>query len=407
MDKRVYWVHLQQCAGYAAELKGFIEKYKTAENFYKLGAEEWKKCGIKGIARRASKNLNDKDINESQKIVDFCDEHSIYIITPEDKRYPGNLLNIKDFPCVLYVRGNAECLNKGLRIAVIGSRDPTIYGERSATKIVQQLSKEKITIVSGGAIGIDSVAHKTAIFNDCDTILVMGCGHGTNYLPENARLRKAVSRKGALVTEYPPYTAVERFTFPQRNRIISGMSEGVVIIEAAEKSGTFSTARHAVKQNRDVFVLPGDIHSDAFAGSNKLIAENGAKAVFSASNILKTYGYEVSDDKIGSVSDEPFENIDVKMPKEKKKKNNKKSDASRDDEKITSKIENNVNFDVESVSKNAQIVYNIMSDGVCLLDDITRKSALEVRKVLTALVELQMVQAIEMTAPNKYIIKSQ
>ena len=406
MDKRVYWVHLQRCLKDCAVLEGFMEKYGSAENFCNLGPDEWKICGIKGITRRTIEKLNSEKVEKSEEIVKFCDEHSIHIITPEDERYPKKLFGIKDFPCVLYVRGDASCLDSGLSIAVIGSRTPCVYGENAAKKIVKGLAENGVTVVSGGALGIDSISHKAAMKNGTKTVLVLGHGHGHKYLTENAQMRKNVSLNGALVSEYPPFTPVSKQSFPHRNRIISGMSDGVVIIEAAVRSGTFSTAKHAVKQNRKLFVLPGDIESGNFEGSNKLITE-GAKPVFSSADILESYGFKESREKILIKTNDPFKKIESPSDEGKKAKTKKKkhSDENKEENK-QEKIENNVNFNPESVSKNAQIVYNIMSDGVCELDEITRESSLEVRKVLTALVELEMVGVAEMTAPNRYEIKT-
>lgn len=405
MDKRVYWVHLQKCIGDNAVLEGFVEKYGSAEAFYSMGPEEWKKSTIKAITRKVCEKLQSVAIAECEEIVSFCDKHSIHIITPDDERYPKNLLKIKNFPCVLYVRGDASCLNSELSVAVIGSRTPCVYGENAAKKIVKGLAEKKITVVSGGALGVDSIAHKAAMENGTKTILVLGHGHGYRYLPENSQMRKSVTLNGAVISEYPPYTPVHQGSFPQRNRIISGMSDGVVIIEAAERSGTFSTARHASKQGRPLFVLPGDIDSGNFEGSNQLITE-GAKAVFSGTDILEDFGIHADREKILTKNNTPF--VKIKEPsmegKGRRTKEKKKSEEKK--EKIQPKIENNVKFDVQGVSKNAQIVYNIMSDGVSELDDITRKSALEIRKVLTALVELEMSGGVCMTAPNKYEIKS-
>ena len=409
LDKRVYWVHLQRCLNECAVLEGFMEKYGSAEAFYNLGPDEWKNCVIKGIARKANEKLNSESLDKSEDIVRFCDEHSIHIITPEDERYPQKLLSIKDFPCVLYVRGDASCLNADLSLAVIGSRTPCVYGEAAARKIVEGISRKGVTVVSGGALGIDSIAHKTAIKNGGKTILVLGHGHGYKYLAENAPMRKNVSLNGAIISEYPPYTPVGAHTFPHRNRIISGMSEGVVIIEAAERSGTFSTARYAVKQNRKLFVLPGDIESGNFEGSNKLITE-GAKPVFSSADVLESFGLKDERKKILIKTNNPFDKIEVASDEGKRSKTRSKKVSDKNKEEIRQKkqekIENTVNFNPESVSKNAQMVYNILSGGVNELDEITRSSCIEVRKVLTALVELEMVGAVKMTAPNRYEINS-
>ena len=223
--------------------------------------------------------------------MELCSKHGIYIVTPDSKEFPESLKLIGKPPMVLYVRGDIECLNPKLPVAVIGSRTPCKYGEESARKIVTELVGSCAVIVSGGALGIDSVAHRSAIEAGGKTVLVMGCGHGVGYLPENSDLRKSVYHHGALVSEYPPYTSVSQGSFPLRNRIISGLSKAVVIIEAAQFSGTFSTAKYAIKQDKPLYVLPGDIDSGNFDGSNQLITE-GANPIFSAYDIPSSLGIE-------------------------------------------------------------------------------------------------------------------
>ena len=268
MDERYYWLWLQYAVKPAAKLKDFYLQYQTAKNFYEADPDEWESFFEKKTS--VFKRCKEKSPEDFAEIVDFCDKHSLVILTPESEYYPRRLLDIDNFPAVLFVRGDYKCLSEGVPFGVIGSRTPCVYGETSARDIVTGLSKNGSLIVSGGALGIDSVAHKAALEAGGKTVLIMGCGHGYGYLPENSELRKAVAKQGALVSEYPPFTPVERNTFPQRNRIISGMSDAVIIVEAAEYSGTFSTANHAKKQKRKLLVLPGDIKSGCFDGSNQI-----------------------------------------------------------------------------------------------------------------------------------------
>ena len=264
MDERLYWLWLQNILKPGEKTKSFLEKYSSASDFYQMGEQEWKNhfSTRKACYKRAAK----KSPEDFSEIVSFCDNHSLRIVTPDSEYYPKNLLDIDNYPLVLFVRGDVECLNSEISFGVIGSRTPSVYGENAAKDITARLSESGALIVSGGALGIDSVAHKAALEAGGKTVLVMGCGHGYDYLRENADLRKSVTRQGAVISEYPPFSPVTPGSFPLRNRIISGMSRAVVIVEAADRSGTFSTANHAKRQDRSIFVLPGDINSGNFAG---------------------------------------------------------------------------------------------------------------------------------------------
>ena len=408
----IYWLWLRECLGPCAKVKDLLTRYKDAEEFYHAGEYAWRE---EAFSRIAFDKLKSKKPEDYRKDIEFCVEHKIYILCPDDEYYPERLLEIENYPLVLYVRGDYKALKSEKSIAVIGSRTPCVYGQRAAEKIVSDLVENDYLIVSGGALGIDSVAHRAAINAGGKTVLVMGCGHGNGYLPENSPLRKLVASNGALVSEYPPYNPVTPGSFPIRNRIISALSKGVVIVEAADPSGTFNTANHALDQSRDVFVLPGDINSGNFAGSNKLITE-GAIPVFSGDDILLFYGESGSGKTEAHVKNgKAFADIDVESEfskKKVKKSSKKKADSvtkkKKEPEKIDNikeKCEKKEKNCPEGISKNATIVYNIMSDGICAVDDMSRKSGLGVRDVLVAVTELEMFGTIENYGPGKYRLK--
>ena len=409
MDKRLYWLWLQYALKPAGDTKPLLAEYGTAEKFYQAGESEWKSYfGRKIYAFRRCLQKTPEDFAE---VTEFCDKHAIHIVTPDSAYYPKNLFDIKNYPAVLFVRGDVECLDSELPFGVIGSRTPSLYGENAAKEIVASLSGYGAVTVSGGALGIDSIAHKAAIDSGGKTVLVMGCGHGYEYLRENSELRKSVTNHGACISEYAPFTPVTPETFPDRNRIISGMSKAVVIIEAAERSGTFNTANHTKKQGRKLFVLPGDINSGNFAGSNRLITE-GATAVFSGEDILVNCDLLPKAEKFkGEKTGKTFEHIEEKSPegkgqKPKPKRNKpKKAEENKQKEKNQEKAENIIKNLPAGISKNAEIVYNIMSDGINELDEIKRKSELEVRHILVALTELELLGFAEAYAPNCYRLK--
>lgn len=401
MEKEIYWIWLQQCWGYGRKTEKFSAAFPDAKSVYDASKEERKAVFAPCFNSRMEKT----DLQKAKEVYSFCKEHKIHVITPESEFYPRRLLTIEDYPLVLYARGDISVLQSELSIAVIGSRTCSAYGEEVTEKIVRGLSQNKVTVISGGALGIDSVAHKAAIENGSKTVLVMGCGHGYGYLPENSELRKAVANCGVLVTEYPPFYPVDHGSFPKRNRIISGMSDGVLVTEAAKNSGTFSTVNHAKRQGRTIFALPGDIISKKFDGSNQLIVE-GAIPVFSGEAILQKYGIEAGDSYFEK-SETPFEKIDErgktarkgKAPS-KKKKIKESEKAENKTEKITEKRKN----PPEGISKNALMVYNVMSEGICELDGITRKSGMEIGTVLAAISELEIFGVVSKSGPNTYEI---
>lgn len=401
MKSLSYWLWLQYVLGYGNKTGDILSKFSSPADIYCSDEDVLKQAGFTSAAINRTKKKKPADFEE---IIEFCAKHSLKIITPGSEHYPKKLLEIHNYPLALFVRGDYTCLC-GDNIAVIGSRTPCAYGEAAAKEIVSVLSRNNTTVVSGGALGIDSISHLSAIENGGKTVLVLGHGHGFNYLPENSELRKQVTKHGAVISEYPPFTPVSFKSFPDRNRIISGMSEGVVIVEAGKNSGTFSTANHAKKQGRGVFVVPGDITSGRFDGSNNLISE-GAIPVFSGADILsKIEGKSFSVVVPGNMEADCFNGLDTDASSSKKRRTAKKAAKSvptQEKEENKKNIPRNM---PEGISKNAQIVYNIMSNGVVFLDEITRSSGLEIRKVLVALTELEMMGAAANVGPNQYELK--
>ena len=209
------------------------------------------------------------------------------VIRINDRCYPKQLKNIYDAPKRLYVRGNKEILGN-LGIAIVGCRDNTKYGELIAKNLGYNLSKHGINIISGLAKGIDSFAHIGAIYAKGKTIAVLGNGIDTIYPKENAIIaEKIIEYGGCIISEYPPKAQIERGNFPARNRIISGLSQGVIIVEAKEKSGALITADFALEQGRDVFAVPGPINSIQSDGTNELIKQ-GAIPVTNYKDIFYT-----------------------------------------------------------------------------------------------------------------------
>jgi DNA processing protein len=216
--------------------------------------------------------------------LEFLYKNDINIITYQNELYPAKLMNIYDRPPFLYVRGN---LNKDdTNIAIVGSRLASTYGKYTTERISRELAFKGLTIVSGMARGIDSVAHRGALTAHGRTIAVLGSGLDVIYPPENKKLYADIIQNGAVISEFPLGTPPRSANFPTRNRIISGMSYGVVIVEAGEKSGSLITARLALEQGREVFAVPGSIDAAGSRGTNKLIKQ-GAKLIENTDDILE------------------------------------------------------------------------------------------------------------------------
>ena len=212
------------------------------------------------------------------------EEHGARIVTWWDDDYPSYLKEIYDPPTLLFVKGTLPSADE-ITFAVVGTRMATSYGRVATERLAGGLARHGITIVSGMARGIDGIAHRTALSNGGRTIGVLGCGLDIVYPPEHRSLYEEVAANGAIISEFPMGTTPEAHNFPQRNRLISGLSLGVLVVEAQEKSGALLTAQSALEQGRDVFAVPGNIDAQKSRGTNRLI-QQGAKLVLDIDDIL-------------------------------------------------------------------------------------------------------------------------
>lgn len=230
--------------------------------------------------------------------------------TLSPNEFPALLKEIPDPPETLYLEG-ASIPEDLTRIAVVGSRKYTDYGRRATEKIIRELAPYKVAIVSGCALGIDSVAHQAAIQNNMYTVGIPGSGldRSVFYPRSNYFLKEAILQSGgSLLSEFEPLQPATKWTFPQRNRIMAGMSEAVLVVEAAERSGTLITARLGLEYNREVFVVPGSIFSETSAGSNRLIRD-GASPVLSGQDIIEELGLVKKEETEGKNEDHPDHSI--------------------------------------------------------------------------------------------------
>lgn len=273
----VYWIWLSRCKGLSN-----VKKLELCARYGDPGAV-WN-----------SGELSDRDLSAAEAILSSCQALGVQILTAGDAGYPRRLLAIADPPLVLYYKGQLPQFDREAAVAVVGTRHASAYGLMAAERFGRQISGHGGLVVSGMAAGIDAQAGWGAVRCGAPTVGVLGGGVDVVYPASNRALYEAVEANGCLISEYPPGTAPSRWTFPKRNRIISGLSLAVLAVEAPEKSGTMITVRDAQKQGRDLFVVPGQISSPFCAGTNGLLQE-GARAATCGWDIMRNYASRFPD----------------------------------------------------------------------------------------------------------------
>lgn len=288
MDKRAYWIWLQHAFG-AGSYKPwtlFNRFPGGVPEFHEGGAALWNSMDF--VSEKEARLLFAFSLQEAEVLLELSEKMKQQVFTPECEKYPEALRNIFDPPAVLYVKGNFPDVDKIPAVAVVGTRKASKHAINASITVSYQLASGGAIVVSGGALGIDTAAHKGALQAMGKTLCVLPSGLSDGYLIENYALRQRIAQEGALVTEYPMNTPVTRGTFQVRNRLMSGLCCGTLIVEAPEKSGALITARLAKEQDRDVFIFPGLPGDPKSAGSDAL-AEDGAKPITTGEEILAEY----------------------------------------------------------------------------------------------------------------------
>lgn len=265
-------------------IEKIMKQVTSLQDLFSMDRQEIYK--LKGLRERVvEKIIKNRNKEYIYKLFNQLEKNNIHTITIFDKDYPESLEHIYNPPKVIFKKGTIVEEDK-LAIGIVGSRESTQYGQWATEKFVKELVDLDVTIISGLAIGIDSIAHKTAIEFGGRTIAVLGNGLDIVYPKRNQALYESIPNTGAMITEYPLGTPPMAYNFPQRNRLISGLALGIIVIEAKEKSGSLITAYHALEQGKEVFALPGNINSIFSKGTNKLIKE-GAKILMDIDDIVE------------------------------------------------------------------------------------------------------------------------
>ena len=280
----VHWIWLAHLPGLSDRMKlALLQQFQDPEEIY--FADSGAFDHVDGMSAEIKQALTDRDLSRSEKILEACHKEQIHLLTFRDAAYPVRLKNIPDPPVLLYYRGVLPDFDGNPVIGVVGTRKASAYGLTTAKRMGYQIGRCGGILVSGMAYGIDSMAMSGALTAGAAVVGVLGCGADIVYPPSGKGLFRDTERYGCILSEFAPGTPPLAFHFPKRNRIIAGLSCGVLVVEAPEKSGALITARQALDQGRDVFAVPGNIDVPSLAGSNQLLRD-GAIPVFSGWDVL-------------------------------------------------------------------------------------------------------------------------
>lgn len=393
MDRIVYWVWLVMCFG--ASNYRIWDVLSLCDNDPVLSYKRLKADEVQGITDNEKKSVSTTHIEQACNIVDYCSQKNISIISFEDDSYPNRLKGIYNPPSVLFCMGSLDFVDNEVCLAVVGTRHPSPYSIKFAQRICDELVKVGVVLVSGFALGIDSMAHQAALKNNERTIAVLGCGLDYPYPKENSAVKKVIARKGAVISEYLPGSPPSGKNFPLRNRIISGLCLGTLIIEAGMKSGALITAECALQQGRDVFcVPPADLFDERYSGVIRLIRD-GAIPVFNHIDILYEY-YDNFTHKLNAP--DICESYDY---------DNKKSEEKNGSQEykgvVQSNISNDIKVDTSDFSVLQKEIYDLLIEHKVLLsDEISSYLGIEVSEILSELTELELSGAVKALSGNRY-----
>lgn len=376
---------------------------------------------IEGMTREAAEALSDKDLSQAREILNDCISNEIQICTYHDAAYPAKLRNIADPPMVLYYKGNLAGLEGNPMIGLVGTRKASAYGLTTASRMGYQIARCGGIVVSGVAAGIDGKAMTGALTAGGTIVGVLGCGIDVVYPPTHRSLYLDTERNGCLISEFPPKTPPYKWNFPRRNRIISGMSDGVLVVEAPHGSGSLITARLALDQGRDVFVVPGNIDVPTFQGSNALLRDGGI-AVSSGWDVVSEYAAlypekirkEVGDLHQYAAREEISltENAEKPMLKVAQKAAVMEKNSLFDRKKVKKPIDNDKKSAYsdqqkifESLSQDEKMLLEPLRKGEALVDELIAASNLPAGKVLSMLTMLQIRGIIELLPGKRVSLK--
>lgn len=399
-----HWIWLSTRPGIGCQRAvEILRQFPDVESLYFAGNYE----GLEGLEKKHCEALADKSLDEAQQILEQCQRKGIQILTYQDSAYPARLRQIPNPPLVLYYKGTLPEFDSEAAVGVVGTRKVSAYGCLVAKRLGYQITKCGGLVVSGLADGTDTMAMRGALMADGKTVGVLGCGVDVIYPRHNEPLYLDTVNHGCLISEYPPGTPPIGRNFPRRNRIISGLSCGVVVVEAPAKSGALITAQLALDQGRDVFAVPGNIDSFNSAGSNALLRQ-GAYVVQCGWDIMEEYEAQFP----GKVHNTSAEIAPIPYPGEQKEPQELTVKVAQ--KKRVPKIRKEKTIDngettpyseayntMPALEGDEQTVYDSLREEIQHIDQVISKSGLQTARVLAALTMLE-VKGLAVRHPGKY-----
>lgn len=375
-----FLIWLSSIAGISLKKKYVLLKhFGSAKNlFYAKAIEIQRFCQAYKINFRSIIDIKEEYV--LQKLIDNLYKSNISFISKDNPEFPNLLKSIQDPPLGLYVLGKIP-QNK-FKVSVIGSRQCTQYGANNAYRFSKELAERGIDVVSGMALGIDSMAHKGAIDGKGKTIAILGCGVDVIYPSSNRAIRENIIQNGCIISEFPPKTQAFPANFPIRNRIISGISDAVVVVEAAKRSGTLITVGQALDQGREVFAVPGSINNPLSEGTN---------------NLLKECAYPLT------TIDDITQNLGILDKFYEEKLNKNQSKATNNFQKQDAEYAEKEKLILQSLTKEESIVYQCITNIPITVDELVFKSKLNIKDVQFILTMLELKSCIKRLAGQKYI----
>jgi len=414
-----HWIWLAHRSGVNDRMKlALLRHFPDPEDIYFADSEAY--AHVEGMTAEIRQALTDKDLGSAEKILAECRNKKLRILTIRDAAYPVKLKNIPDPPLVLYYKGQLPDFDSNPVIAVVGTRKASAYGLTTAKRMGYQIGKCGGIVVSGMAYGIDGMAMSGALTAGQTTVGILGCGADIVYPVSNRALFRDVENYGCIISEFPPGMPPGKWTFPKRNRIISGLSNGVLVVEAPEKSGALITARLAADQGRDVFVIPGNSDQTGFVGSNRLLRD-GAIAVSSGWDVISEYealypekihreerpshqtAYADEVYKVAQEEEKSLLKVAQKPSISGKKSHQNQEQEKKSIDKLDSTAYSDVNAIYDKLLPDEQAIVAALQKGERLVDDVIAQTGLTTGKLLSSLTMLEL-KGIIRRLPGKRII---
>lgn len=404
------WLRIVNCFGCGnSRIWEAVSGFGTvSEACSALDNADFRKKMLTEKERKADERTTPEQLNE---LVSYCEKHNIYILTFDDEAYPERLKNIYNPPAVLFCRGDLSCLENDFSLSVVGTRKPSEYSVKVTAALVKELCSLGITIVSGFAVGIDITANLAAVRNGGKTIAVLGCGLDRDYPKENTCYREEIEANGLFISEYYPLTGGNPVSFPARNRILSGLSLGTIVAEAAVKSGALITANLALSQGKDIFALaPHDLFDKRYGGNVSLIRD-GAVCLCGVRDIVYEY-YENYGHKIANA----HAAVTAKLPDGKTSTVYKQAMRIDPYAEVQEKTEtfnppvqtedDAEDFDVSVLNEDEARVCNILKKAgkPLLADELAAECEMDISDMLMLLTDLEIEGVVRSAPGQRYIV---